>query len=169
MYSTIPQNATYVSHDIQNKVIDLRADIVTEEILKDIGDAWYTIKVYGTKDPTGRENISIIIRYVDNDYLVQERLLAMLTTDRCDAHSLADLVLTELKRVALDTAKILSQCYDGASVMSGKNGGMQRVIQDKLHRQIPYIHCFNHQLHLVIVHALSSEHAIESFFDVCST
>lgn len=169
IYSTIPQNATYVSHDIQNEVIELMARIVTEESVKDIGDAWYTLKVDGTKDPTGRENISIIIRYVDSECRVHERLLAMLTTDRCDAQSLADSVLTELERVGLDTAKMLSQCYDGASVMSGKDGGMQRIIQDRLHRQIPYIHCFNHQLHLVIVHALTSEDAVESFFDVCNT
>ena len=55
----------------------------------------------------------------------------MLTTDRCDAHSLADLCLTELEKVALDTAKVLSQCYDGESVMSVKNGEMK--IQDILH------------------------------------
>ena len=45
---------------------------------------------------------------------------------------------------------------------------MQKLIQNKLQREIPYIHCFNHQLHLVIVHALSSEDAFRDFFDVCN-
>lgn len=145
------------------------ATIVTEEIVKDVGDSWFTIKVDGTKDPTGCENISLVIRFVDSECRVHERLLAMLTTDKGDARSLTDLVLSELQKVGLDTGKILSQCYDGAIVMSGKDGGMQRIIQDRLHREIPYVHCFNHQLHLVVVHALSSEDAVEVFFDVCNT
>ncbi|KAL0151861.1 hypothetical protein M9458_052862, partial [Cirrhinus mrigala] len=77
------------------------------------------------------------------------------------------MVLEELADVGLDMGKILSQCYDGASVMSGR-GGMQKLIQNKLNREVPYIHCFNHQLHLVIVHAVSSESAVEDFFDVCN-
>ncbi len=34
---------------------------------------------------------------------------------------------------------------------------------------MPYVHCFNHQLHLVIAHAMSSENALANFFDVCSS
>lgn len=94
--------------------------------------------------------------------------MSILTTDKCDALSLTNMVLEELSGVGLDTNKILSQCYDGASVMSGREGGMQKHIQNKLNREVPYIHCFNHQLHLVIVHAVSSESAVGDFFDICN-
>lgn len=77
-------------------------------------------------------------------------------------------MLDELTRLGLDTNKILSQCYDGASVMSGREGGMQKLVQNKLNREVPYVHCFNHQLHLVVVHAMSSESTVEDFFDVCT-
>lgn len=107
------------------------------------------IKVDGTKDPTGSENVSIVLRYVDWNCTVKERLLSILTTDKCDALSLTNIVLEELSDVGLDINKILSQCYDGASVMSGREGGMQKHIQNKLNREVPYIHCFIHQLHLV--------------------
>lgn len=33
-------------------------------------------------------------------------------------------------------------------------------------REVPYIHCFNHQLHLVVVHAMSCERALEKKFYV---
>ena len=69
----------------------------------------------GTKDPTGSENVSIIVRYMDKECKVQERLLSMQTTDKCDAQSLTDVVLNELSNAGLDANKILSQCYDGAS------------------------------------------------------
>ncbi|KAI2658679.1 Zinc finger MYM-type protein 1 [Labeo rohita] len=167
-FSTIPKNATYTSHDVQNDLIELMSTIVTEHIVKDVGESWFTVKVDGTKDPTGSENVSIVLRYVDQNCSVKERLLSMLTTDKCDALSLSNMVLEELADVGLDTGKILSQCYDGASVMSGREGGMQKLIQNKLNSEVPYIHCFNHQLHLAIVHAVSSESAVEDFFDVCN-
>lgn len=65
---------------------------------------------------------------------VHERLQVMLTTDKCNVQLLTDWVLTEQQWVGFDTVKILSQCYDGASVMLGKVGGMQWIIQDRLHR-----------------------------------
>ncbi len=35
-------------------------------------------------------------------------------------------------------------------------------------RKSDYVHCFNHQLHLVVVHAISTEPAVEDFFNVCN-
>ncbi|CAL8361729.1 unnamed protein product [Arctogadus glacialis] len=35
-YSTIPRNATYTSHDIQNEIIELMATMLTEEIVRDV-------------------------------------------------------------------------------------------------------------------------------------
>lgn len=52
-------------------------EIVTEHIVKEIGYLWNTLKVDGIKDETGCENISIIVRYVDDRYCVRERLLKM--------------------------------------------------------------------------------------------
>lgn len=62
------------------------------------------------------------------------------------------LVLSQVNRGQQKTL-----CYDSLSVMSGRDGGMQKLIQNKLNREILYIHCFDYQLHLVIVHAISSE------------
>ncbi|MGH0177781.1 UNVERIFIED_CONTAM: hypothetical protein FKN15_075844 [Acipenser sinensis] len=107
--STIPRNATYTSHDIQNEIIGLMSEVVTEEIMKEIGDSWYTLKVDGTKDPTGCENISIVLSYVGENNHVCERLLSMATSKECDALSLINLVPSELTNVGLSTEKILSQ------------------------------------------------------------
>ncbi len=77
---TIPRNATYSSHEIQNDVIANMSSLVTEEIVREVADLWYTIKVDGTRDPTGIENISIIVRFVKDNCEVTERLLSMTTT-----------------------------------------------------------------------------------------
>ena len=34
--------------------------------------------------------------------------------------------------------------------MSGSKGGVHALLQRELNKEIPYTHCLNHQLHLVI-------------------
>lgn len=55
--------------------------VITEQIVKDVGESWLTLKVDGSKDPTGSENVSIVVHNVDKDLKVRERLLSMQTTD----------------------------------------------------------------------------------------
>lgn len=165
---TIPHTATYTSHDIQNGIIELMSTLVTEHIVGEVGDLFYSIKVDGTRDPTGRENISIVIRFIDANYEIKELLLTIATADGGDANTLTQTVISELTKTGLNTEKILSQVYDGASLMLGKHGGVQKLLQDELGREIPYVHCFNHQLHLVVVQAMSAEQPITDFFSMCN-
>ena len=53
----LPRNASYTSPDMQNELIAAMSAVVTEGIMQEIGNCWYTIKVDATKDPTGVENI----------------------------------------------------------------------------------------------------------------
>ncbi|GAA6092116.1 zinc finger MYM-type protein 1-like [Tachysurus ichikawai] len=146
------------------------SNIVTDAIVNEIGDSWFTLKVDGTRDPTGMENISIVVCYLGVKTLeITERLLVMTTANSGDAQSITDIILSELTKAGLPTSKILSQVYDGAAVMAGKYGLVQRLLQEIVGREIPYVHCLNHQLHLVVVHALSAEQAINDFFSICST
>ncbi len=141
--------------------------LVTEEIVREVGDAFYTVKVDGTRDPTGTENVSIVICFVDDNFEVKERLLSVTMAAHGDTATITETIIAELTKAGLTTDRILSQRYDGAAVMSGKHGGVQKLLQDRLGRNIPYTHCFNNKLHLVVVHALSTESEIQDFFGVC--
>ncbi|KAK0137976.1 Zinc finger MYM-type protein 1 [Merluccius polli] len=70
----IQRNATYTSHDMKNKIIG----IMTDAIIGEIGESWYTIKVDRTRDPTGCENISTVIHFVSET----NKLLTIATADR---------------------------------------------------------------------------------------
>lgn len=113
------------------------------------------------------ENISIIVRFVKDNYKVTERLLSMTATEKGDAQTLTNTIIAELEKNGLSTSKILSKVYDRASIMSGKKG-VQKNLQDKLGRVILYVDCFSHQLHLVVIHAISTQPAVEDFFNVCN-
>ncbi|GAA6096618.1 zinc finger MYM-type protein 1-like [Tachysurus ichikawai] len=123
------------------------SNIVTDAIVNEIGESWFMLKVDGTRDPTGMENISIVVRYLG------EKTLEITAGDSGDAQTITDIILSELTKAGLPTSKI----------------GVQRLLQEKVGREIPYVHCLNHQLHLVVVHMLSAEQAINDFFSICST
>lgn len=74
------------------------------------------------------------------------------------------MTLDILKSSNINPDYMLSQCYDGASIMSGSKGGVQALIQKELNIKIPCVHCYNHQLHLVIVKAVSEVTEISHFF-----
>ncbi|KAH0816091.1 hypothetical protein GEV33_006700 [Tenebrio molitor] len=135
----IPKNANYTSPAIQNEIIEILSDIVRESVVADIRNAdvpWFTLMEDGTRDKNNRENISIAIRYVKNGK-VFESLLGIYTTKELDAKNFTDLTLDIMEKNNLDTSRLLSQCYDGASVMSGKRGGVAALIQKKLKRNVP--------------------------------
>ena len=166
---SIPHNATYTSVMFQNEVIDLLSSMVRKAIVANINSAdipFFTLKSDGTRDPTNTENVSIVIRYV-KDAVAYEDLLAMPSTDKLDATSMCDTILNTVLDCGLHKSSILAQCYDGASVMSGKNGGVQRLVSNSVGRTVPYVHCFNHQLHLVVVHVMRDIPQVQQYFGIC--
>lgn len=163
----MPKNCTYLSPDIQNELISIIAKLIEQQIVNEINSAdveFFTILVDGTKDRKNKECVSMVARYVLNGKSI-ETLIGFETTDELDANSQAKLILQKIISCGLHTARILSQCYDGASVMSGINAGIQKIIQQILKRIIPYVHCFNHRLHLVIISALDGVYLAKIFFE----
>lgn len=163
----MPRNATYTSPEIQNEIISIIAQVVRKAIIEEINTSdvpHFSLLSDGTKDRKNQEFISIVIRYVRHAKPI-ESLLCFKTTKEFDAKTQADLLLKTLTECSLEWKKLLSQCYDGANVMSGDNGGIQRIIQETLSRIIPYVHCFNHKVHLVVIAALDSNCIVRLFFD----
>ena len=60
---------------------------------------------------------------VDKDDVPQEKLLGIYGFQKFDAKSISERMLSILYEI--DLRKLLAQCYDGASVMSEKHGGVQ--------------------------------------------
>ena len=168
---TVPQNATYTSSQFQNEVIAILAKMVRKNIVDNILNSdikYFTLKADGTKDLTNTENISIVIRHVNNGHATED-LLTLATSEKLDARSLTNKLIEAIEKDGLTTDQILSQCYDGASVMSGKRGRVQKLMSDAAKRPIPYFHCFSHQLHLVVVHAIGENRLrqVERYFEIC--
>ena len=155
----------------QNEVIEVMTNMVRQATVANVNSAdipYFTLKADGTRDPTNTEHISVVVRYV-RDGAANEDLLALETSDKLDARSMCDTILTSVSSSGLQPSHILAQCYDGASVMSGKHGGVQKLVSKAVGKYVPYVHCFNHQLHLVVIHAISMQPEFQQYFDVCDT
>ena len=127
---TVPQNAMYTSHDMQNEIAAM-SSVVTKGILQVISTSLYTIKVDGTKNPSGVDNISIIFRFFKERFLkVAEHLLVLSNANSGDVNLITIVILAELAKAELTLSMVLSQVCDGASVMAGRCGGVQRLLQE---------------------------------------
>ncbi|GAA6079447.1 zinc finger MYM-type protein 1-like [Tachysurus ichikawai] len=167
----IPKNAKYTSKDIQNEIIQTLADMVLREVRKKYENAdssGFCLKSDGTRDRRNVENLSVMIRFPCSS-MPEEHLIGLLDLHQLDAEYITSEILAHLSDAGYSADNILSQCYDGASVMSGVRGVVQALLQKKLSRYVPYIHCYNHQLHLVVVHAMQSEPCAKRFFDLSSS
>ena len=167
--NAMPNNAKYTSPDIQNEVIQILASMVKEKIVTDCLESdvgLFCLKCDETRDRCNVENMSIVIRFVKQG-VVYERLLSIVDLKEVDAHGITTAILKELRDSNIDPSNILSQCFDGAAVMSGAKGGVQKLLQLELQKEIPYVHCYNHQFHLVVVHSMEVEPKAKAFFAIC--
>ena len=60
------RNATYISADIQNDMLDVMVEAIRNKITADINKAdIYSIMADETRDCSKKEQLSIVVRYVD--------------------------------------------------------------------------------------------------------
>lgn len=165
---SFPPNLTYRSPRLQNEVISIIAQLMRQKLVEKVNRAeYFTLMVDGTKDRNGEEFLSIACRYVCDDSL-KESLITFINIDQLDALFIAKTILKTIDQVGLDKDKIISQCYDGAAVMSGQFGDVQKIIERELRRNIPFVHCFNHRLHLVVVNSIQKVDLVREYFETSS-
>jgi hypothetical protein len=86
---------------------------------------------------------------------VHERFWGFYNLSSQDTEGLSQYVL-ELLGVVLkgDFGKLIAQTYDGTTVTSGEKGGVQTMIKET-YQKAHFIHCYAHQLNLILEKAAS--------------
>ncbi|XP_059627110.1 uncharacterized protein LOC132269904 [Cornus florida] len=69
-----PKNAKYTSPQIQKEILHILSIKVRNKIREDIGDAKVCILVDEARDESKKEQMALVLRYVDKDGFLQERL-----------------------------------------------------------------------------------------------
>ena len=117
-----------------------------------------------TPDVSHVDQISLIIRYVDEKFQVQERLLKISEIYVKTGDGFAERVMTMLNDLGLPLVDLRFQCYDTTASMSGAYNGAQAKLSERLGRSIPYITCLGHKANLCVEHSCTHSLMIEEFF-----
>ena len=94
--------------------------------------------------------MAIVLRFVDKDGFIRERVLDLVHVYDTMAATLKANLWEQLLNYEFDISKIRGQGYDGASNMKGEINGLKTLIMNDTPRAY-YIHCFAHQLQLTLV------------------
>ncbi|KAM6586353.1 hypothetical protein CsatA_008958 [Cannabis sativa] len=158
-----PRNATYTSPTTQKQVLHVLGNKVRNAIREEIGDAKFSVIVDEARDESKKEQMSIVLRFVDKDGYVQERFFGLIHVKDTAALTLKEGIFSILSNYSLDVQSIRGQGYDGASNMRGQWNGLQALILSECPYAY-YVHCFAHRLQLALVAASREVIPVHQFF-----
>ena len=162
---SMPANARYFSPKIQNSLINISAKRVKENILKDVREArMIAVLADESRDISKKEQLSICFRYVTTDLReTREDFIGFHHLYELDASALPNAISNEVHKIGIDNELIIGQCYDGASVMSGRHQGVQAKLRN-IYPNALYVHCHAHRLNLVLVDTVRDVLIAREFF-----
>lgn len=148
------KNATYTSKTTQNELIEAIGDQLRNAIIQEVKAVkWFSIQCDEVSDVSNKEQVSIVLRYVDLSNTIREDFVDFVAVERITGEVLAAKIKDVLAKLGLSLQDCRGQGYDGATNMSGRHG-----VQGILSADNPlatYIHCNAHVLNLCIMKACS--------------
>ena len=114
-------------------------------IHEEIEDAKFYIFVDEAQDESKREQIAIILRFVDRNGFIKVRFFHVVYVRDTTALTLKKEICAVLSHYNLHIENIRGQGYDGASNMCGEWNGLQALFL----KECPYtyyVHCMAHRL-----------------------
>ncbi|XP_050916045.1 uncharacterized protein LOC127131150 [Lathyrus oleraceus] len=161
-------NLKLTSPDIQKDIVKAATTVTTKVILDDLGDDLFAILIYESRDISMKEQIIMVIRYVNNEGKVIERFLGVVHVSNISALTLKSGLESLFAKYGLSLSRISGKGYDGASNMQGEYNGLKSLIF-KENCYVFFIHCFAHQLQLALVTLAKKHSKIALFFNLIAT
>ena len=139
----------------------------TRRIVEELGDDYYAILADESSDVSHKEQLALCLRFVDKLGRPREHFLGVVHVSDTTSLSLKKAIETLLVDHHLAVTQIRGQVYDGASNMRGEIKGLKTLIM-KESPSAYYVHCFAHQLQLVLVAVAKGNNDCVWFFDQVS-
>lgn len=153
--------------EIQKDIVECYAEIIVKSIVAEIGGGVFCLLVDECADVSGKEQMAVVPRYVDKFGAVQERLISVVHVNETSASCLKSSIDHLFSKYGLNIKQVRGQRYDGASNMRGEFNGLRALIMRE-NSSAYYVHCFAHQLQLVIVAVAKKNDDVSDFFDMIS-
>ncbi|XP_060170421.1 uncharacterized protein LOC132601341 [Lycium barbarum] len=158
-----PKNEMTCCPKIQKDIVDACAKETIKAIIEDLDGDYFGILVDESKDISHKEQMALVLRYVDKKGEVIERFVGIVHVNDTSARSMKETVYSFLSDHSLSPSQIRGQGYDGASNMQGELNGLKSLIL----RDTPSAystHCFAHQLQLTLVALVKKTSDVDDFF-----
>ena len=158
-----PRNAKYTSPTIQKEILHILASKIQNAVREEIGEEKFCILVDEAQDKLKREQMAIILRFVDKNGFIKECFFHVVHVRDTTALTLKREICTVISRYKLHIENIQGQGYDGASNMRGEWNGLQALFL----KECPYayyVHCMAHRLQLALVTSSREVKVVHQFF-----
>ena len=127
----------------------------------------FSLLIDEAADVSDKEQMAVVLRYLSKRGFIIERLVGIEHVKETSATCLKATLQKLFTEIGLSIKQVRGQCYDGASNMRGEFNGLKAKIMQE-NKSAYYVHCFAHQLQLVIV-AVSKKHDdVADFFYMIS-
>ncbi|XP_042432863.1 zinc finger MYM-type protein 1-like [Zingiber officinale] len=158
-----PKNAQYIALEIQKEILHIMANRVRKMVREEVSDKYFCILVDEAQDIFKREQMTIILRFVNNHGILTERFFTIKSVSDTNSLNLKKEISNVLVHHDLQVKKIRGQGYDGASNMRGAWNRLQALFLNDYPYGY-YVHCFAHRLQLTLVSAAKNVSVIWEFF-----
>ncbi|XP_073137031.1 uncharacterized protein [Henckelia pumila] len=109
------KNSKYTSPEIQREILKIIADTMRDKIREEIGESKFCILVDEAIDESNKEQMAIILRYVDQDGFIRERFFEVVHVENTSALTLKKEICNVFNQYNLLTKNLRRQGYDGTS------------------------------------------------------
>ena len=112
---------------------------VTKVIKNDIGDKNFSILIDEARDCSIKEQMAVIVRFLDDHGVLQERFLAIKHITDCTSAGIKKALVDVLEYHGLSTSRLRGQGYDGAFNMRGNSTVCKNWLEMKLRMHFMFI------------------------------
>ncbi|KAL7606700.1 hypothetical protein Lser_V15G16169 [Lactuca serriola] len=162
-----PKNNQLISPKIQKELVQCFAQELLLSIREVIGQDVFALLVDEFSDVSKMEQMAIVLRYADSLGFVKERFIRLVRVKDTSSLTLKNAINEVLTSNKLSFSQIIGQGYDGASNMRGEFNGLKALILQENDTAF-YVHCFAHQLQLVVVVVAKKHDGVSDFFEQIS-
>ncbi|XP_016565836.2 zinc finger MYM-type protein 1 isoform X2 [Capsicum annuum] len=152
-----PQNDIMFCPNVQKDIVNCCAKETLKAVVEDLNGDYFGILVDESKDVFHKEQMILVLRYVNKEGRLIERFLSVVHVKDTSARSLKDAICSLLLEHNLSSSHIRGQGYDGASTMQGEFNGLKILIMKDTPSAYS-VHCFAHQLQLTLVAVAKKHH-----------
>ncbi|KAH9689345.1 TTF-type domain-containing protein [Citrus sinensis] len=166
-FKNTPLNLQMTSPKIQKDIVSCVATETTNAIIREMGDALFSVLIDESRDISTKEQMAVVLCYVDKNGYVVECFVGIERVSSTTAASLKESLDNMFSRFGLSLSMLRGQGYDGASNMHGEFNGLKTLILEE-NESAYYVHYFAHQLQLALISVAKKHEEVNSLFNLVS-